>query len=66
MKVVRGNTRRLKRGSAEWKAARAEALKGFEECLRTVASLQAKGGTVVHSADPESHGSQKRVSQDGL
>lgn len=57
---------RLEPGTPEYTKARAKCLEGMDECLRTVATLKARGGTVVHSNDPERHCTLTRISRDGL
>ncbi len=57
---------RLEPGSSDFMKARAKCLIGYDDCLKTVASLEACGGSVVHSNDPEKHCSLTRMSRDGL
>ena len=49
-----------------WKKKRDAALGRYDDVERNVMALHSQGGPGVHSADPETHGSHRRISQDGL
>ena len=57
---------KLKPGTKAFMEARAKALEGYSDVCRHVGKLHLANAFVAHSADPEGHGSSKRISADGL